>query len=161
MPRESCSLSNQHLTPTMATDVRSAAVVVCERRGSIAGALRRQLHVHVPLVETRTVADCLAALLSWPASLLVAEAEAGELDRTLRLLTSAACEFPLARSIVVADRALERAEAVLREVGAVHVQFGLRGVSELLRIIHRHAPEFRFPPTLLEETCKRLPWGND
>jgi hypothetical protein len=145
----------------MATDVRPAAVIVCERSGRIAAALRRQLDPRVPVLETRSTAECLQTLSAWPASILIAGAGAAELERAIRLLSQTGRQFPLVRCVIVADRQLEPAEELLREAGAVHVQFGLRGVDVLAAMVRRHAAEFRQPPTMLDEIWKQIPWSGE
>ena len=143
----------------MATDAnpRPGAVIVCERSGRIAAALRRRLPGHVPLLENRTLDECQQALVQWPASFVVLELTVGAFERTLRVLESLGRRFPQACSTVVGERKLEPFEMLLREAGAIHVLFGMRHMQELSRLAGRHAESFGQPATLAEEIWQRLP----
>jgi hypothetical protein len=145
----------------MATDASPypGMVIVCERSGRIAAALRTRLPGHVPILETRTVDECHAALAEWPASFVVLELTVAALDRTVRALELWGRQFPQARCTVVAERQLEPVELLLREAGAVHVLFGMRDMQQLSRVAGKHAQKFRRPATLAEEIWQRLPLG--
>ena len=81
-----------------------ARLIVCERTGRWAVALRRELaDAGVRVWETRTLADCWSELAESPASFVVLELR-GDVAGLLALLARQPREFPLARVAVVADR---------------------------------------------------------
>jgi hypothetical protein len=136
-----------------------ARLIVCERTGRWAVALRRELaNSGVRVWETRTLDDCFSELADSPASLLVLELGddvAGLLDRLARR----ARRFPRARMAVVADRSRPDHQGLLREAGAVHFVASPRQVGRLARLACRHLAQV--PPlqqNLTERIWANLPW---
>ena len=137
-----------------------AKLIVCERTGQWAVALRRELaNAGVRVWETRTLADCWNELAESPASFVVLELGgdvAGLLDRMARK----PCEFPSARLAVVADRSLADHEWLMREAGAVHFLCSPRQVGPLAQLACRHLAQV--PPlqqSLTDRIWANLPWG--
>jgi hypothetical protein len=135
-------------------------LIVCERTGRWAVALRRELaEAGVRVWETRTLADCRDELVESPASFAVIElgANAGGL---LRLLARQPRQFPAARLAVVANRSQAGYEWLLREAGAVHFLCSPRRVAVLARLACRHLAAVPPPQqSLAERIWTSLPWG--
>ena len=123
-----------------------ARLIVCERTGHWAVALRRELaEAGVRVWETRTLADCWSELAKSPASFLVLELGdnlAGLLGRMARQPR----EYPAARLAVVADRSLADYESLMREAGAVHFLSSPRQTGPLARLAGRHLAQVPPPP---------------
>jgi hypothetical protein len=138
----------------------AAKLVVCERTGRWATALRRELAASgVRVWETRSLADCRLELLEHTASFIVVELEK-DIGGMLRFLAAERRRFPAARLAVAADRSLVECEAALREAGAVHFLCSPRGVGLLARLACRHLAQIPPPPqTLTERIWASLPWG--
>ena len=137
-----------------------ARLIVCERSGRWAVALRRELgEAGVRVWETRTLPDCRDELLANPASFVVIEL-LPNIGGLLRLLETQPRQFPLARLAVVAGRSLAAYEWLLREAGAVHFLCSPREVGVLARLACRHLAEVPQPQqSLTERIWASLPWG--
>jgi hypothetical protein len=142
-----------------ATPVAPARLIVCERWGRWAVALRRELaEVGVRVWETRTLADCVAELTESPASFVVLEL-GGQVDELLQQLTRQPRDFPLARFAVVADRALVEYQWLMREAGAVQFLCSPRRVGPLAQLACRHLAQAPPPQqSLTERIWTGLPW---
>lgn len=114
-------------------------VIVCERSGKWAAALRRTLARDVSVRETRSLTECVAELQTAPTSFLVVEVTATNLPAAFELLARVNAEFRWARVAVVAERALAECEWGLREAGAIHFATSPRKAAELARLAERHA----------------------
>jgi hypothetical protein len=162
----------------------AARLIVCERNGRWAVALRRELTASgVRVWETRTLAGCREELEQSPASFVVLEV-AGDLPGLLRFLVRQSQDFPAARLAAVAakgergERREERGEKqgaplpsplsplpsplpwLLREAGAVHFVDSLRQVGPLARLACRHLAQVPPPQqSLTERIWANLPWG--
>ena len=151
-------------TPDPAAPSREAGparLIVCEREGRWAVALRRDLpRPEVLLHETRSVEECWEALARWPASFVVVELTRANATAVLERMAWLERDFPLAGVAVVADRALGFCEWLIREAGAVHFTVSPRGLGPLGCLAVRHldaAPPLRRP--LTERIWASLPWG--
>jgi hypothetical protein len=136
-----------------------ARLIVCERTGRWAVALRRELiGTGVRVWETRTLADCFAELAESPASLVILELGddvAGLLDYMARQPR----RFPAARIAVVADRSRVDYEWLMREAGAVHFVGSPRRLGSLARLACRHLAQVPPPEQgLAERIWANLPW---
>ena len=138
----------------------SARLIVCERSGRWAVALRREVaEAGVRVWETRTLADCRNELRENAASFVVLEL-GGNVAGVLRLLARQPREFPAARLAVVADRSAANYEWLMREAGAVHFLCSPRRVGLLARLACRHLAQVPPPSrTLTERIWSGLPWG--
>ena len=158
------------MTETQATDIdrpnratvdeTPALVIVCERRGTWAAALRRELaDAGVRIRETRSLADCWAALAESPASLAVVELTPAGAAALLERMAWLGRDFPRARAAVVADRSLAGYEWLLREAGAVHFVVSPRRLAPLGRLACRHLAEAPAPKQdFIERLWASLPW---
>ena len=138
----------------------AAKLIVCERSGRWAVALRRELaEAGVRVWETRTLADCRDELVANPASFAVIELGTN-LGGLLRLLVRQPRQFPAARLAVVTDRAEADYEWLLREAGAVHFLCSPRQVAVLARLACRHLADVPPPQqSFAERIWMSLPWG--
>jgi hypothetical protein len=138
----------------------AAKLIVCERTGRWAVALRRELaDTSTRIHETRTIADCWQALEEAPSSFLLVELTAANAEGLLRKVVRLQRDFPLARLAVVADRCLAACEWLMREAGAVHFACSSRELGPLSSVIIRHLAQAPAPrQTLVERIWAGLPW---
>lgn len=138
----------------------NAQVILCEKSGRWAAALRRALAQQtIPLAETRSLAECGEALRSAPASLVALEVTGGNLDAALGLLMRNLSLHPAARFVVLLDEGAESVEMLLREAGAVEVLLTTRDAPRLAALALRHlALVPRQEAGLREQIVERLPW---
>lgn len=136
-----------------------ARLIVCERTGRWAVALRRELAgAGIRVWETRTLADCWGELFESPASFAVTEL-GGNVADLLHRMARLPREFPAVRLGVVADRSLARYEALMCEAGAVHFSCSVRQVAPLARTACCHLAQIPPPPqSLTERIWASLPW---
>lgn len=139
----------------------AARLIVCERSGPWAVALRAELAgASVRLAETRSLADAWQAMAATPAAFLIVEATAANLDSLLRRMAWFSRDFPLARVAVVAARRLAKFEWLMREAGAVHFVCSPRRLAPLAELVIRHMAGVPMPrQTLGERIWASLPWG--
>ncbi len=137
-----------------------ARLIVCERTGAWAVALRRELaEAGVRVWETRTLDYCWSELAESPASVVVLELAAGNVSETLHRLVRLRREFPGARLAVAAERRLARFEPLLREAGAVGFASSPRQVGALARLACRRLAQVPPPSqSLTERVWANLPW---
>lgn len=138
-------------------------VVICERDGRWAAALRRHWPETLPPIrEVRGLALCSQEELRRPENVFAVEAtpsSAGELATWLRSLGSGNRS---ARIIVLSTVALRSWEWLWREAGAVHVVYRRRDMAEVVRMLQRQEHEFPTPPTSpSSELMSMLPWPED
>ena len=147
------------MTPTYESS-SAAKLIVCERTGRWAVALRRELaEPGVRVWETRTLADCRDELIANPASFAVIELGAN-VAGLLRLMAVQQRQFPAARLAVVANRSQAGYEWLMREAGAVHFLCSPREVAVLARLACRHLAEVPAPQqSLAERIWASLPWA--
>jgi DNA-binding response OmpR family regulator len=141
--------------------MQPARVIVCEKTGQWAVALRRLLSPAGHRVyETRSWAECWDELARSPASLLALELTPHNDEALLKRLFDLTRRFPQARAIVVGERGLERYEWAVREAGATHAVFAPRRLAAAARLIERHLALAPQPLLTLRETVwRRLPWS--
>jgi hypothetical protein len=138
----------------------AARLIVCERTGHWAVALRRELaDAGVRVYETRSIPDCWNMLAESPGSFLVVELTAANVEGLLHRLARRERDFPLARVAVVVDRALADHEWLLREAGAVHFTCSPRRLRPLAELACRHLAQVPAPQqSLAERVWAGLPW---
>jgi hypothetical protein len=137
-----------------------ARVILCEKTGRWAAALRRALGKgSVPVSETLSLSQCGDALQDAPGSLIAVEVSPLALETVLRLIAHARRSDPFARFVALQGAELDSAEPLLREAGAVEVLHSVREAPALALLARRHlalAP--RAEPSLSETIAERLPW---
>ena len=154
-------MSEKPPNPIVQTSRRPAAarLIVCERSGRWAVALRRELTQGVRVYETRSLADCCAMLAEAPASFIVVELAAGGEAALFGALDRLDRDFPLARLAVVADRLRADDGWAIREAGAVHFVCSPRRLGPLAGLACRHLAAAPLPPRdLAEQIWAGLPW---
>jgi len=141
-------------------DSGSGGLIVCEREGAWATGLRRELAgAGIALSESRNLTDAWSALTAQPASMLVVEVTAQNIQSLLRRMAWLSRDFPRARIAVVANRRASRYEWLVREAGAVHFACSPRGIAVLAHLAIRHLAETPPPQqTLVERIWSSLPW---
>jgi hypothetical protein len=157
-----CLFDVRHsLSVLLPAGAAAARLIVCERSGRWAVALRRELAAgEVRVYETRSLADCWAMLAQSPASFLILEFTAGSGAALLPRIARLGRDFPLARVAVVADRSLADSEWLMREAGAVHFVCSPRQSGPLACLARRHLAQAPPPPrSLTEQIWAGLPWG--
>jgi hypothetical protein len=118
----------------------SATVIVMERTGDWAVALRRHLHESTArLIETRSLDECWQRLGEWPEALVVWELTDSNLRALIAALLSLQREFPQATAVVVAERRLVAWAELIREAGAIHFVSSPRAISAIADIVSRRA----------------------
>jgi hypothetical protein len=145
-----------------AAQILPARLIVCERSGHWAVALRRELaEAGVRVWETRTLADCRNQLTESPASFVVLEL-AGELSTLLRFMRRQPREFPAARLAVATEDSRAGHEWLMREAGAVHFLCSPRQARLLARLACRHLAQVPPPSqSLSERIWSNLPWAEN
>jgi hypothetical protein len=151
---------------TVATPSESTAagrLLVCERGGQWAGALRRELaRSGVEVGETRSLAECWDALAASPASFLVVELTRAGAEDLLGRMVRRERDFPLAQVAVVAARSLAGWQWLVREAGAVHFTCAPRQLGVLADLACRHLASVPAPPQrLTDRIWAGLPWGKE
>lgn len=138
-------------------------LIVCERSGQWAVALRRELPGgDVRVHETRSLRECWRVLGRHLSSFVVVELTEANADDLLDRLARLERVAPLARAAVVAERSLAAYEPLVREAGAVHFIAGTRDLCPLARLACRHLDQ-----AALQGPCRSvsqaiwdgLPWG--
>lgn len=140
--------------------IPAARLIVLERSGHWAGALRREWsELEDRLRETRHREGALELLQEAPASILLCEVTAANLEALAIWWSRLAIEFPRARLAIVADRQLADAESFWRELGAVAYVHSARQLAGAARVIRRHLSRYPSPDRTWRETLfDRLPW---
>lgn len=142
---------------------QAARLIVCERTGRWAIALRRELgEAGVPVSEARSLADCWDALAEAPGSFAIVELSVANADSLLGRLARLEHDFPLARIAVVAERGLAAYEWLMREAGAVHFTCSPRRLGRLAQLACRHLAVSPAPPQSLGgRLWEALPWKRE
>ena len=140
---------------------RTTRLIVCERTGRWAAALRMELaEAGVRVWETRSLAECWETLSAAPGNFVVVELDAATADDLLGRMAGLAHRFPRTRVAVVAARSLAEYEWLLREAGAVHFTCSLRQLAPLAQAACRHLGQVPTPRQgLAERIWAGLPWS--
>jgi hypothetical protein len=140
---------------------RPPRVIVYERSGRWAAALREQLPPEFSLAETRSLGECAAELALSPGSLLALEVTERNLSAIVDLLSSLNRRDSLARALVLASDGLAASDGLLREAGAVHFVTSTRAASALKQVFENHFRRVPLPPrNLADSVWESLPWAD-
>jgi hypothetical protein len=134
-------------------------LIYCERTGAWAAAMRREESIFaLAQRQTRSIAECRETLIEFPASLVVLELTAVNLEKGLQWLAQLPQEFPCARSTVVAERGLEPHEWIAREFGSLAFTTSPRELAPLAKLIRRYFASLPGPQlTWKEQIWAQLP----
>lgn len=140
---------------------RPPRVIVYERSGRWAAALRPQMPLEILLAETRSLGECAAELVRSPGSLLALEVTARNLAAVVDLLSGLNRRDPLARALVLVGDGLAASEDLLREAGAVHFVTSIRAAGALKQVFENHFRRVPLPPkNLAGSVWESLPWAD-
>ena len=147
--------------PTTVYEAKPGRLVVCERTGRWAVALRRELAgVGLRVWESRSMADSGTLLGESPASFVVLELSVSKIEETLDFIRNWQAEFPLFRFAMVADRDLATYKWFMHEAGAVDFICSVRRIGALAQTACRHLAQVPpLPQSLTERIWANLPWG--
>jgi hypothetical protein len=165
-------------------ETAAARLILCERSGRWAAALRRELErqqrrrasgAEAPegvsdekcaspwpprIEETRSLAHAFRALAEAPASFLIVEITRANVDALLGHMAELDRWFPLARLAVLGDRRLAGYGWLMREAGAVWHTCSPRRLAPLAALARRHLASAPSPRRgLREQIWAGLPWG--
>jgi hypothetical protein len=139
-----------------------ARIVVCEKTGRWAVALRRELAAPpVRVYETRSLAECRSELEQSPASFMALEVSDANAVQLGEWIERANREFPLARFVVLGSREARPWEWQMREAGAIAAAFSSRQLGPIARLARRRlasVPEEEL--SFRDQVERRLPWAN-
>jgi hypothetical protein len=134
-------------------------LIVCERTGTWAAAMRRALGLPSGPCETRSWSACLREVQARPAALVALETSPENAEAACGRVADFTKRFPKVRVVLLADRKLRRVEWLLREAGAVDVLFSLGDLPRLQPLLKRfreQMPDSR--PGFRDQVWARLPW---
>jgi hypothetical protein len=137
-----------------------ARLIVWESDGSWARHLRRLLDPDGPRVyETRTSAACSEMVAESPASIVVALWTTSTASELTNLVTRFRHDYPAARIVAVADRAVEPLRWRVLETGIVWLCTSPRELGPVVEIVQRHFDSVPEPPRSPEQRIwDCLPW---
>lgn len=146
--------------PLLPAGAAPPRLIVCERHGDWAAALRRELaDSPLPIVETRSLPDAWQRLAESPSSIVVAELTRANAASLVERLARLERDYPLARAAVVARRELAHHEFLVREAGAVHFVASLRRLRPMAELVCRHLAQAPVAPRdFFERIWAALPW---
>lgn len=139
--------------------MNESSVVVCEKTGRWAAAIRRVLGPAPGLCETRSWPACRQELRTRTAALVAVEVLPDNAEAVCRRLAELTKRSRHVQAILLADRSLRKIEWLLREAGAVHVLFSPGEIIRLRPVWERFRAQI--PPvrtTFREQVWSRLPW---
>jgi len=143
----------------MERDMNDQDLVVCERTGTWAAAMRRALGLLSGPCETRSWAACLREVRARSAALVALEISPENAEAACGRIADFTQRFPRVRVVLLADRKLRPVEWLLREAGAVDVLFSLCDVPRLQPVLRRFGEQMPSSrPGFREQVWSRLPW---
>jgi len=140
--------------------MNDSSIVVCEKTGNWAAAIRRVLRPASGLCETRSWQACLQEVRTRTAALVAWEVRPENAESVCRRLAELTRRFRQVHVILLADRSLRPVEWLLREAGAAHMLFSPRDIVHLRPLLERFLAQI--PPsrtTFREHVWSQLPWA--
>ena len=142
-----------------------ATFIVYEKTGQWARCLRRRLAGKaIDVHEVRNVQACRELLSDAPKSIVAIEMAGDTLSvsRAIDQILSLGTEFPGMKWIVLADRAAQTCEPMLRELGAVHFIASTRRAGEVAHIVAKHLQNRQavLSTSLADTLWRSIPWTN-
>lgn len=142
--------------------VPMSQLIVCEKTGKWAAALRRELENPAPrrLFETRLLEHCEEQLVANPCSIVTIEQTWSNYESVFSLLQRMHQQVPAARAIVLDETRDSRLLRLNQIAGAIHVTQSRLHLRHAARLVMRHLS--KYPATLshYDELISRLPWGD-
>jgi len=140
---------------------RDGGLIVFERSGWWAARLRGLLDGHVAMFQVRSAGELRETLRSQCAAMILSELDGWSQQAIPDLLVDLSRRWPAAPIVLVARRGFESSHLQLCEIGAAHVAFEPRDVSQLADLARRHFEQLAEPDlTLIEQICAKLPWND-
>jgi hypothetical protein len=137
-----------------------ARLIICEKNGRWAVALRREIAGKCRVFETRSLEECWEELAKCPASWLVLEASETNVEPLAGRLANLGRDFAGARAMICGERNMAPWEWLLREAGAVHAVFSPRELAPAARMALCHLAQAPEPQrSFREHVWDRLPWN--
>ena len=137
-------------------------LIVCERYGRWAMAIRRLLGNEAEVRETRGPVDLRQELAALPESLVAMELGALPLSALCDFLAEMERAFPLSAAVILGEADVARHAALLLETGAILCLDSPRRLAPLVAIARRQrARAPRRDASLVERIWARLPLGSD
>ena len=141
--------------------MEKADVIICERSGSWAAALRPVVvDAGARVRETRTLVECEIELEHSPTAVVAVEVTAENLARALHCVDAWRASYPGAMLVALLAREVGQFDEVLREAGAAHVVTGTRRLHGISAIIEVRTRRRSGRPNMLEEIWAGLPWDD-
>lgn len=144
--------------------METARIIVCEKTGCWAVALRRELSVRRRVFETRSLDECRQELAAHPASFVLLELRKTNVAAMLEMLDWLSRQTHV-RAAVAGDRGLEPWAALVREAGAIDATFSPRAMRAVARLVERHLTDVEpliarqaAQQSPLDQIRSRLPW---
>jgi DNA-binding NtrC family response regulator len=136
------------------------SLIVLEKTSHWAAALRTALDgSQPPIIETRSIAGCQAALDESPASIVAIEVTAPNLDAAVGFVAGRSRQEPPAATVALMTNELSSAALLLREAGALDVATSVLDAPRLARLIRRHMKHAPQPKLTVQQlAAERLPW---
>ena len=145
----------------MATLKTMAQLIICEKRGLWAAALRWHQKPHrTAMLETRSLMDARSELQKTPDSVVALEATAANVEGVLRLLLESRLAWPRSRIIVLLTNEVAGFDELFWESGAALVVVSPRRLDLVMRFVQK-CLAMQEPPemTMRERVWTRLPWN--
>lgn len=135
-------------------------IVVCERTGTWAAAMRRAFCLASGPCETRSWPACLREVQARPAVFVALEILPENAEAVCGRLADLTQRFPRARVALLADRNLRPVEWLLREAGAAEVLFSVGDLPRLRPVLRRFWEQMpRSRTSFRDQIWSRLPWS--
>lgn len=147
----------------MATLKTMAQLIVCEKRGLWAAALRwHQGPYRIAIQETRSLIDARSELQKTPGGIVALEATAANVEGVLRLLLESRLAWPQSRILVLLTYEVCSCNELFWEAGAAYVVVSPRRLDLVMRFVQK-CLAMQQPPemTTRELVWSRLPWNED
>jgi len=135
-------------------------LIICERHGYWAAAVRRYLVADTRIVETRAYSQLASAEAEHPQAMVAIELNAENQQQLLDYIAEREVNCPEAPLVVLTWRGCESWEPLIREAGAVEVLYQLRSAPRLAELFARYQATLPVEETdLLADIWQRLPWS--
>jgi len=141
--------------------MQKARVILCEKNGTWAVALRRELSLWaIRVYETRSHGQCLEEAALSPHSFIAVEVMLDSVESSHRFVARLRGEFPSSSVVILGTPDTEPYEFALREAGAIFATFSPRRLSNVATLAHRHLTSVAESASSIRDSVfENLPWG--